>query len=103
MYTVSRESLTPGMSFFSSIAAIILVSSSPARPTNGSPRASSSAPGASPTNTMPVRAEPTPGTAFVRVVQSPHLVHARASVATVSSTGSASTTSWSRPPSSADG
>ena len=54
---------------------------------------SSSAPGASPTNTMPVLAEPTPGTAFVRVEQSPHLVQARASAATWSRTGSDTATS----------
>ena len=58
------------------------VSSSPARPTNGSPCASSSAPGASPTNTMP-----TAGRAHARAPpacacrHSPHRVQARASAA----------------------
>src|SRR5260221_10472620 len=64
------------------------VSSWPARPTNGSPCASSSAPGASPTNTMPLRAEPTPGTVFVRVSHSPHLRQSWISAAAASIRGS---------------
>ena len=48
------------------MAAIILVSSWPARPTKGSPCRSSSSPGASPTNMMRASGLPTPKTTCVR-------------------------------------
>jgi hypothetical protein len=57
MYTVSRVS---------PIVWMILVSNCPALPTNGSPCASSSAPGASPTNINSASILPTPNTTFFR-------------------------------------
>ena len=48
-------------------AASMLSSRRPACPTNGSPRASSSAPGASPTNSQSASQSPTPGTVLLRV------------------------------------
>ena len=48
------------------MAARILVSSWPAWPTNGSPRSSSFAPGASPTHMRSASGSPSPGTGFVR-------------------------------------
>src|SRR5690348_13801059 len=59
----------------------MLSSSRPACPTNGSPRASSSAPGASPTNIHSARVSPTPGTAWRRERHKPHAVQARTSAA----------------------
>src|ERR1700687_1548077 len=53
----------------------------PACPTKGSPFASSSAPGASPTNSQSARWSPTPGTALFRVRARPHAVHAETSAA----------------------
>ena len=50
----------------SSIASIIFVSSCPARPTNGIPWMSSSAPGASPTNIRSASGFPTPNTTCFR-------------------------------------
>ena len=55
------------------------VSSAPARPTNGSPWRSSSAPGASPTNISSASALPLPKTTLVRVSASGHFVHTEAS------------------------
>ena len=49
--------------------------SCPARPTKGSPCRSSSAPGASPTNSHDARRLPTPNTVCVRVVCSRHAAH----------------------------
>src|SRR5688500_3395016 len=57
------------------IAARIFVRSWPAWPTNGSPVASSFAPGASPTQTSSAFGLPSPGTGFVAVAYSRHLVH----------------------------
>ena len=51
-------------------------SSLPAWPTNGSPVASSSAPGASPTISQSARRSPTPGTVWVRVRLRPQAVQA---------------------------
>src|SRR5882724_12395746 len=45
---------------------MIFVSNCPARPTNGSPCSSSSAPGASPTNMSCASMLPTPNTTFLR-------------------------------------
>src|SRR5439155_6410227 len=56
-----------------SIAASILLRSCPARPTNGSPCLSSSAPGASPITMTFAFGLPTPKTNFVSVSQSWHL------------------------------
>src|SRR5712692_1165808 len=63
MYTSSR---------FIPTASIILFNNCPAFPTNGSPWASSSAPGASPINMTSARGLPTPKTKFVRVYPSAH-------------------------------
>src|SRR5262245_28628627 len=63
------------------------VSSCPARPTNGSPCRSSSAPGASPTNTTGAWSDPTPNTTWVRVSQRPHLRHWRTSSRNVANSG----------------
>ena len=57
MYTSSRRS---------PMAAIMLLSSCPARPTKGSPCSSSSAPGPSPINMISARGFPTPKTMFLR-------------------------------------
>src|SRR6202521_3185457 len=54
-------------------------SSLPAAPTKGSPCRSSLKPGASPTIMMSAGCGPTPGTAWVLVAWSPHLVQARTS------------------------
>src|ERR1700674_630616 len=54
-------------------------SSLPAAPTNGSPWRSSLKPGASPTIMMSAGHGPIPGTAWVLVACSPHLVQARTS------------------------
>src|ERR1700674_1249371 len=54
-------------------------SSFPAAPTKGSPCRSSLKPGASPTIMMSAGCGPTPGTAWVLVAWSPHLVQARTS------------------------
>ena len=56
-----------------------LVSSRPARPTNGSPVRSSCSPGASPTKSRSAVGSPTPNTTWVRVAASGHLVHESAS------------------------
>src|SRR5574337_336638 len=61
------------------MAWMILVSSCPARPTNGSPWASSSAPGASPTKTRRALGLPTPKTIWVRWRESLHRVHSPSS------------------------
>src|SRR4249920_3151305 len=56
------------------------VSSRPARPTNGMPCLSSSAPGPSPTNTRSAAGSPSPNTTWLRPwVASGHFVQARAS------------------------
>ena len=57
------------------------VSSWPARPTNGMPWRSSSAPGPSPTKTRSACGAPTPKTTWVRVSASGHLVQPAASAA----------------------
>ncbi len=54
------------------IASRIFVSNCPARPTNGIPCASSSAPGASPITIRSALGLPTPKTNFVRVFPRPH-------------------------------
>src|SRR5689334_17046460 len=57
---------------------MILVSNCPALPTNGSPCASSSAPGASPTNIRSASGLPTPKTVWVReFARCGHLTHAQ--------------------------
>src|SRR5207247_399980 len=63
------------------MASRILVSSSPARPTNGRPVSSSVRPGPSPMTTSRAVAGPSPGTVFVRPSQSLHLRQAAMSVA----------------------
>ena len=89
MYTVSRSAARPGSAaLVHRLDDLGRAAGRRARRT-ARPGASSSAPGASPTNTMPLRAEPTPGTAFVRVWHRPHFVHARARPAI--SPGSAAT------------
>ena len=60
-------------------------SSWPDRPTNGSPRRSSSRPGASPTNMRSASGSPTPNTTWVRVAASGHRVHPAASAASSAS------------------
>src|SRR5215831_11725017 len=60
-------------------AASMLSSNRPAWPTKGSPLASSSAPGASPTKSHCACASPTPGTDLLRVLHKPHAVHASTS------------------------
>src|ERR1700687_4753029 len=64
-------------------------SSLPAAPTNGSPWRSSLKPGASPTIMMSAGQGPTPGTAWVLVAWSAHLVEARTSAWSLSSSGGA--------------
>src|SRR5204863_444639 len=59
----------------SPIASIICVSSLPARPTNGNPWASSSAPGPSPTKTSSALGFPSPKTILCRVLWSLQRVH----------------------------
>ena len=75
MYTLRRDH---------PIASIILSSSSPAGPTNGSPRLSSCSPGASPTNISGAPGSPTPNTIERRVVWSLQRVHSPRSVADLS-------------------
>src|SRR3989449_1027191 len=58
-----------------SIAARILVRSSPAGPTNGRPVSSSTRPGPSPTTTRRASAGPSPGTVCARPSHSRHLMH----------------------------
>ena len=65
---------------------IMSVRSCPARPTNGLPCRSSSAPGASPMNISRVSAGPVPKTVWVRVsARYAHLWHAATTVASESS------------------
>src|SRR5688572_655215 len=68
-----------------SIASIILVSSSPARPTKGRPVSSSVWPGPSPTNMSRASGFPSPGTVRVRPWQRKHLRHPAIVAATSSS------------------
>ena len=63
----------------SPMPSIRLVSSWPARPTNGSPVRSSCSPGPSPTNIRSAWASPTPNTTCVRVAASGHFVQVSAS------------------------
>ena len=60
-------------------------SSWPDRPTNGSPRRSSSRPGASPTNIRSASGSPTPKTTWVRVAANGQRVHPAASAASSAS------------------
>src|SRR5687767_12606785 len=58
---------------------MIFVRSWPAAPTNGSPCASSSAPGASPTNIIAALMSPTPNTTFLReAARFGHFIQTRA-------------------------
>ena len=57
------------------MARSISSSNLPALPTNGSPRRSSSAPGASPMTSQSAFGLPTPKTVFVRLADSPQRVH----------------------------
>src|SRR5438552_3460245 len=61
------------------MASIICVNSFPARPTNGNPCLSSSAPGPSPTNTSLAFALPSPNTILLRVECSLQRVHSPSS------------------------
>ena len=76
----SRVSPIPSMS---------RVSSCPARPTNGMPCSSSSAPGPSPTNIRSASGSPTPNTTWVRVSASGQRVQPRASSRRASRLGQA--------------
>src|SRR5882762_2945773 len=67
------------------MASIIWVKSFPARPTNGNPWASSSAPGPSPTKTSCAVALPSPKTILLRVVCSLQRVHSPRSARTTGS------------------
>src|SRR5580704_9089488 len=67
MYTCSRAN---------PMACSMELSNCPARPTNGSPLRSSSAPGASPTMSQSACGLPTPNTVCVRVALKPHRVQA---------------------------
>src|ERR1039458_2500392 len=63
-------------------------SSWPDRPTNGSPRRSSSRPGPSPTTSSPLDVPPVPKTTVVRDSLSRHAVHDAASAASAASVAS---------------
>src|SRR5258708_7050784 len=67
------------------MASIIWVKSFPARPTNGNPWASSSAPGPSPTKTSCAVALPSPKTILLRVVCNLQRVHSPRSARTTGS------------------
>src|SRR5882724_8183083 len=67
------------------MASIIWLKSFPARPTNGRPCASSSAPGPSPTKTSCAAALPSPKTILLRVVCSLQRVHTPRSARTTGS------------------
>ena len=75
----SRRSRCRRRSRVSPMPSMRLVSSWPARPTNGSPVRSSCSPGPSPTNIRSASGSPTPNTTWVRVSASGHFVHASAS------------------------
>ena len=90
------------------IARSISSSSFPALPTNGSPRLSSSAPGASPTISQSAFGLPTPKTVFVLPAARPHRVQAltaprRASQSSASTATSPTETPSSAPPSTGPG
>jgi hypothetical protein len=70
-------------------AASMLSRSLPACPTNGSPFASSSSPGPSPTNSHSARRSPTPGTVLLRERHSPHAVHDATSASNASQSSAA--------------
>src|SRR6476646_7295250 len=65
------------------MASIICVRSFPARPTNGRPCASSSAPGPSPTKMRSALEEPSPKTILLRVLCSLQRVHSPRSARTI--------------------